>query len=344
MSQANILIPHHPSMDPDNGLDPISLHQTHSSENDSGAPELSPDSGKKWPTIPTPKLPPLNEIGWPSVWLPPKSEPRVLTPEEQARLADDQEQQAALDVVIEFLRNQDVAEEEDDEEYDDEYVDAITYENGDIYDMIEEEDKKRFDFFERLFEDSQLMEYYEKNCANGEFRCLVCFAVLEKGWKRFKGCTSLVHHCLSIAKTRKRKAHRAYAVSICKALGWDINKLIHSSDKSSDALGNIDNTCKEDLNLFGNKVNLVDDNTGEETVQKNSNNNGSEKKKSGGATESILSDGDNSKHVEVLSSAQDVETANAKDFLKGLDPAVARVEDYQVDNAPADLKQDKVNS
>ncbi|CAH9104357.1 unnamed protein product [Cuscuta epithymum] len=333
-------------MAPGNDPDPIVLHQTQSGEREPATPELAPDSGVKWPSIPSPKLPPMNESGWPSVWFPPKSEPRVLTPEEQARLADDQAQQAALEVVIEFLNNTDVADDDDyDEEYD-EYMDAIKYENGDIDEVIEEKERKRFDFFVKLFEEDRvLMDYYEKNCAGGEFRCLVCFAVREKGWKRFKGCAALVHHCLSIAKTTKRKAHQALAESICKALGWDINKLIHSSNKSAEAPGNIDNYSKDGLDLSGSTADIANDNTGKVSGNEN---------KSGGQSEiNALAKGDNSKHIDILScSIQDVESANTKGSPNGQDRTHAHSDaaqpaldlDHQEDKVPADLNEDKVHN
>nr|GMC70258.1 uncharacterized protein LOC109188421 isoform X1 [Ipomoea batatas] len=302
-------------MDPLNSPNPINPKETNSGENEPATPELSPDSGIKWPCNPSPKRPPTDEFGWPTVWFPPKSEPRVLTPEELARLADDQAQQAAWDA----------------------------YENGDLDEVLEEEERKRFEFFVNLFkEDSVLKEYYENNCAGGEFRCLVCCAVREKAWKRFKGCATLVRHSLSIAKTRKRKAHRAYAESICQLFGWDINKLIQSSDKSAEAQGNIDKTGKDGLDLPCGTVDLVKVDTGNEKI------------KSGSGSEVLehnsLAEVDTSKHVEALSSdVQDAETVNAKGSPKGPEPAnvhcdVAHGKDHQEDNAPNDLKEDDVQN
>ncbi|XP_019194631.1 PREDICTED: uncharacterized protein LOC109188421 isoform X1 [Ipomoea nil] len=329
-------------MDPLNSPNPINPQQTKSGENEPATPELSPDSGIKWPCNPSPKRPPTDELGWPTVWFPPKSEPRVLTPEELARLADDQAQQAAWDAVTEFLRNTDIADD-DDEEYDDEYVDVIKYENGELDEVLEEEERKRFDFFVNLFkEDSVLKEYYEKNCAGGEFRCLVCCAVREKAWKRFKGCATLVRHSLSIAKTRKRKAHRAYAESICQIFGWDINKFIQSSDKSAEAQGNIDKSGKDGLDLPCDTVDLVKVDTGNEKI------------KSGSGSEVLehnsLAEVDTSKHVEVLSGdVQDAETVNAERSPNGPEPAnvhcdVAHGKDHQEDNVPNDLKEDGVQN
>nr|GMC74730.1 uncharacterized protein LOC109188421 isoform X2 [Ipomoea batatas] len=273
-------------MDPLNSPNPINPKETNSGENEPATPELSPDSGIKWPCNPSPKRPPTDEFGWPTVWFPPKSEPRVLTPEELARLADDQAQQAAWDA-----------------------------------------------------EDSVLKEYYEKNCAGGEFRCLVCCAVREKAWKRFKGCATLVRHSLSIAKTRKRKAHRAYAESICQLFGWDINKLIQSSDKSAEAQGNIDKTGKDGLDLPCGTVDLVKVDTGNEKIKSGS-----------GSEHNSLAEVDTSKHVEALSSdVQDAETVNAKGSPKGPEPAnvhcdVAHGKDHQEDNVPNDLKEDDVQN
>ncbi|GFZ05432.1 hypothetical protein Acr_17g0010040 [Actinidia rufa] len=56
--------------------------------------------------------------------------------------------------------------------------------------------------------------------------CLVCGGIEKKVGKRSKNCVALVQHANGIAKTRKRRAHRALAQVVCKALGWDIDSLL----------------------------------------------------------------------------------------------------------------------
>ncbi|KAL0443603.1 UNVERIFIED_CONTAM: hypothetical protein Slati_2083000 [Sesamum latifolium] len=111
-----------------------------------------------------------------------------------------------------------------------------------------------------LIEDAELREYYEKNFAKGEFSCLVCGALGgKKTGKKFKGCLPLVQHSITIAKTKKKKAHRAFGQTVCKVLGWDIDQLpaIVSllSDKSSETLGNVNSENKDNST---NVVNNID--------------------------------------------------------------------------------------
>ncbi|XP_027166051.1 keratin, type II cytoskeletal 60 kDa, component III-like [Coffea eugenioides] len=97
-------------------------------------------------------------------------------------------------------------------------------EDDDDDDRLEEEEY-RF-FFKVFTEDRELREYYEKNYYNGEFNCLVCGGLGKKlAGKKSKDCVALVQHSISIAKTKKRRAHRAYGQVICKVLGWDLARL-----------------------------------------------------------------------------------------------------------------------
>lgn len=93
--------------------------------------------------------------------------------------------------------------------------------------MEDEDDFKEHKFFARVFEeDVELRGFYEGNCeSGGEFCCLVCGGIGKKVGKRFKGCVALVQHSNGIAKTKKRRAHRAFAQVVCKVLGWDIDRL-----------------------------------------------------------------------------------------------------------------------
>lgn len=99
-------------------------------------------------------------------------------------------------------------------------------ESEDEDDVMEEDECDEYRFLMRVFmQDRGIRAYYEKNYEKGEFSCLVCGGSGEKIGKRFKDCVALVQHSVSIAKTKKRRAHRAYGLVICKVLGWDINRL-----------------------------------------------------------------------------------------------------------------------
>lgn len=196
------------------------------------------DSGIEWPCKITPDLPPATDSGWPSVRVPSNSEPRSLTPEEQARLASDQAQKVALKTVSEFLSHRDNA--------DDECIDEVEEEDQDVDDTTEGEGCTKLEFFVKLFkDDSALREYYEKNNAGGEFSCLVCYALGKRGWKRYKDCVALVQHSISITKTKSRQSHRAYGQAICNILGWDINRLPSSIVSIDNKLGPSSNNLVE---------------------------------------------------------------------------------------------------
>ncbi|KAJ1378894.1 hypothetical protein SESBI_47375 [Sesbania bispinosa] len=74
-------------------------------------------------------------------------------------------------------------------------------------------------------EDDDLRRYYESNHKEGDFYCLVCGGIGKKVWKRFKDCVALLHHSTAILRTKRKRAHRAYARVICKVVGWDIDQL-----------------------------------------------------------------------------------------------------------------------
>lgn len=156
-----------------------------------------------------------------SGWAPFNSKPSntySLSAEEQAIVAVLNMQLKALEACREFLGGNvgsDCDEDDSDDEDDDELVDN--------YDSEECEEYK---FFERVFaEDGDLRRYYENNYREGAFYCLVCGAILKKAWKRFKDCVSLLHHSTAVLRTKRRRAHRAYAQVICKVVGWDIDQL-----------------------------------------------------------------------------------------------------------------------
>ncbi|KAG8386395.1 hypothetical protein BUALT_Bualt03G0144400 [Buddleja alternifolia] len=97
--------------------------------------------------------------------------------------------------------------------------DAIDSSSDDDDEMVEEDDgREEYGFFLKVFEeDTLLKEFYEKNFAKGEFSCLVCGALGGKGTrKKFKGCLALMQHSIAIARTKKRRAHRAFGQAVCK--------------------------------------------------------------------------------------------------------------------------------
>lgn len=163
--------------------------------------------------------------GWPSFNTKSPSHTHSLSAEEQATVAALNLQLKALEACKEFLvgnGGSDCDEDVVDDEDEDELVD-------DDYDSEECEEYK---FFEKMFrEDGDLRRYYENNYREGHFYCLVCGAVWKKVWKRFKDCNQLLQHSTSILRTKRRRAHRAYAQVICKVVGWDIDQLPAGSKK-----------------------------------------------------------------------------------------------------------------
>ncbi|KAL3508770.1 hypothetical protein ACH5RR_028171 [Cinchona calisaya] len=188
--------------------------ESHKPRNKNGTKRIKnhSDSGKEWPCKPTSDSSPATTSEWKTSWPQPNSQTFLPSVEKKAKLAANQAQLKALKRVRGFFesRDDDDDEEEDDSEDDD--------------DLME---KKEYSFFVGVFmEDGELREFYEKNYYNGEFSCLVCGGLGKKlASKKYKDCVALVQHSISIAKTKKRRAHRAYGQAICKVLGWDIARL-----------------------------------------------------------------------------------------------------------------------
>ncbi|KAK6157356.1 hypothetical protein DH2020_011604 [Rehmannia glutinosa] len=191
------------------------------------APESTSSPGAEWP-LPTPP-PPSSTAGWPSLEAKPDPKPITLSPEEQSKLASRHAHQHALKAVLEFFRYNNADDS-----------DSIESSSDEDDELMEEDDgREEYSFFFKVFkEDNELREYYEKNFAKGEFSCLVCGALGgKKMGKKFKGCLALVQHSISIAKTKKRKAHRAFGQAVCKVLSWDINELSSIVSLLSDKSG-----------------------------------------------------------------------------------------------------------
>lgn len=195
----------------------------------------SNDEAKKWPPISENEWPcnPMPEptVGWPELKLKPVVE-RVLTEEENARLVASKSQQRAMDAAKEMFRESMNSDGEVD--------DCVSSDDDDDDEVDDEDECEEYKFFSKVFtEDSELRSYYEKNCESGEFSCLVCVGIGQKVGKKFKDCVALVQHSITIAKTKKRQAHRALGKVICKVLGWEIQKLPSINlPKISDSEGN----------------------------------------------------------------------------------------------------------
>ncbi|CAL5342035.1 unnamed protein product [Camellia sinensis] len=203
--------------------------------------------------------------GWPVLNLQLGRIIRMPSANEQARFAATQAQQKALKASQEFFA---AAKDSDGEEDDD----------SDDDDLMDEDGNEEYSFFMKMFtEDGELRGFYEKNCEGGDFSCLVCEGIGKKIGKRFKGCVALVQHSVSIAKTKKKQAHRALAQVICKVLGWNIDRLptivlslgdplSRSLAKSGESQGNA-----EDLHMLNQNSGSVNVNNGELIVKEVSN-------------------------------------------------------------------------
>ncbi|GAU44875.1 hypothetical protein TSUD_99750 [Trifolium subterraneum] len=162
------------------------------------------------------------DSGWPAFNTKPCSYPYSLVGNEEAIVAVLHLQHNAIDACQKFLApdgsdsDEDVIEDEDedDDESEDELVESC------------DEESKEYRFFEKVFaEDVDLRKYYENNSKEGDFYCLVCGGIKKKMWKRFKDCVALIQHSTTVLRTKRMRAHRAYAQVVCKVVGWDINQL-----------------------------------------------------------------------------------------------------------------------
>ncbi|XP_039025672.1 uncharacterized protein LOC120159073 isoform X2 [Hibiscus syriacus] len=172
-------------------------------------PSPEPDPGLDWSALMKPSSP--SSPGWPK----PKSKPdpttvRPVSVEDQARFASMQMQNKVVEGCKEFF-NKRVHDEE----------------NSDGDDVDDEEEKSEFDVFllSVFVNNSELRGYYEENHEKGEFFCLVCGGIGENLGKKFNDCVGLVHHCMSISKTKCKTGHRAFGLVVCKVLGWDCDRL-----------------------------------------------------------------------------------------------------------------------
>ncbi|XP_057726203.1 uncharacterized protein LOC130941663 [Arachis stenosperma] len=202
-----------------------------SDEHESPAIEIShesPVSGAGWVC----KIP-SEDSGWRSFNTKSSSQTHLLSAEEKSTIAALDLQLKAVKACKAFLvgntssdfDEDDIIDDEDEDEDEDEPID------GDDNDD-EGDESAEYKFFEKVFkEDGELRRYYENNHKEGHFYCLVCGAVWKKVWKRFKDCNQLLQHSTTVLRTKRMRAHRAYAQVVCKVIGWDIDQLPVNSRK-----------------------------------------------------------------------------------------------------------------
>jgi hypothetical protein len=156
---------------------------------------------------------------WPAFNTKPCSYPYSLVGDEEAIVAVLHLQHNAIDACQKFLAPDDGSDSDEDIIEDEDESDDESVENCD-------EESEEYKFFEKVFaEDDGLRKYYENNSKKGDFYCLVCGGIKKKMWKRFKDCVALIQHSTTVLKTKRKRAHRAYAQVVCKVIGWDINQL-----------------------------------------------------------------------------------------------------------------------
>ncbi|KAF1896998.1 hypothetical protein Lal_00034699 [Lupinus albus] len=167
-------------------------------------PYSRPDPGIEWPCPPSPDPSPKG-------WAPfnSHSTTTVSTPlssQEKEKLSALRSQNKASEAIKNFLINDSDDEDEDEDDYDLEEIE---------------------DLIVGIFmEDDEMRGYYQKCHDSGEFCCFVCGAIgKKKSGKKYKDCSSLVQHSMSISRTVKKTAHRAFGQAVCKVLGWDIDRL-----------------------------------------------------------------------------------------------------------------------
>lgn len=180
-------------------------------------PEPPQHSGPEWPCPEPVQYQPSTSSGWPSIQPVATPAPQPVSSEERANFAALQLQYKGSEACRGFFaRNADSGSDEEEEEEEEA--------EGNDGEMMESEEYK---FFLKMFvENDELRGYYEKNSESGLFCCLVCGGMgRKKSGKRFKNCVGLVQHSISISRTKKKQAHRAFGQVVCRVFGWDINRL-----------------------------------------------------------------------------------------------------------------------
>ncbi|XP_031739993.1 uncharacterized protein LOC101207110 isoform X2 [Cucumis sativus] len=177
-------------------------------------PPQPQDSAPNWPCPQPLQNQPSTSSWWPPIQPVPTPAAQPVSSEDRQNLAALQLQDEGSDACREFFaRNADSESDEEEEE-----------EDEDDWEMME---SKEYKFFLKMFvENEELRVYYEKNCESGLFCCLVCGGMgKKKSGKRFENCLGLVQHSLSISRTKKKRAHRAFGLVVSRVFGWDVDRL-----------------------------------------------------------------------------------------------------------------------
>lgn len=179
------------------------------------APSL-PDPGPEWPVDPPPPSSPPGSSGWVFEKKSPAETPK-LSDIDESKVATVRLQQNVMNVCNDFFAKRVDSDGEED--------DGFFGEDG-VEGSFNVDESEEFKFFFRLFvENRELRDFYEKKQENGAFYCLVCGSVGKPGGKLFRSCLGLVQHANQILKTKRRRAHRAFGLTVCRVLGWDKTRL-----------------------------------------------------------------------------------------------------------------------
>lgn len=95
-------------------------------------------------------------------------------------------------------------------------------------------DVTRF-FADLLEKDAGLRGFYEAERETGRFLCLVCEGTGVRAGKRFPGCAALVQHAGTVARTRRRLAHRAFGDAVGRLLGWGAGRTAPSPEMQAES-------------------------------------------------------------------------------------------------------------
>ncbi|KAK3165497.1 hypothetical protein QOZ80_1AG0033900 [Eleusine coracana subsp. coracana] len=166
----------------------------------------STQSDTPWPCDPTPSQDPAAASSWSWSWGPPADPPPQPT---VAAASQPHPQAAAVRSCRAFFE-----EHADDEDEDGE----------------EGEGNAAWFFAELLRSDAALRGFYEAEREKGQFLCLVCEGTGARVGKRFAGCAALVQHAGSVARTKRRLAHRAFADAVGRLLGWEAGRTAPPSE------------------------------------------------------------------------------------------------------------------
>uniref|UniRef100_A0ACD5VQR6 Uncharacterized protein n=1 Tax=Avena sativa TaxID=4498 RepID=A0ACD5VQR6_AVESA len=191
------------------------------------SPSGVPPEDKPWPCNPPPP-PPSAAWGWGSPSDPSADPSWGLPAEPPPPVAATCPQAAAVRASRAFF-GEHVDNDDDDDE-----------------DGLEEERNAVTRFFDDLLEkDSGLRGLYEAEREAGRFLCLVCEGIGVRAGKRFPGCAALVQHAGTVARTKGRLAHRAFADAVGRLFGWGAGRTMpfpadSGNGDASDQAGDLD--------------------------------------------------------------------------------------------------------